>query len=303
MPKVSVIIPTYNRAGYIVKTLESVFAQTYTDYEVIVVDDGSTDDTEEVLKPYYDRIIYIRKENGGQGSARNVGIKLAKGEYVAFLDSDDLWLPEKLEIQVKFMDDNPEVGLVFSDFVVFYEDDTGCLIEMRKVHLQGKELTFQSLFHRNFIPTLTVLVRKSCIDDVGLFDESRELIVGEDYEMWLRIAMRYRLAHVPEVLAKYRHHDNNIVGTDLEKNYAMHLKVIHKFLAVHPGMPEKYRIDMDAYYRDYYYCSGRNLYQNKRYQPAVKYLRQALGYKAITPKALILYLLGRIRLMSHGYSG
>ena len=96
-PKVSVVIPTYNSSQFIVETLESVFAQTYKDYEIIVVDDGSTDNTKEVLQPYTSRIKYIYKENGGPASARNVGIKSAQGEYIAFLDSDDRWLPEKLE--------------------------------------------------------------------------------------------------------------------------------------------------------------------------------------------------------------
>src|SRR3990170_2838516 len=118
MPKVSVIIPTYNREKYIVETLQSVFAQTFTDYEVIVIDDGSTDNTADVLRPYLDRIVYIRKPNGGQGSARNVGIKVAKGEYIAFLDSDDLWMPEKLELQVKYLDNNKDAGLVFTDYLV-----------------------------------------------------------------------------------------------------------------------------------------------------------------------------------------
>jgi len=291
MPKVSVIIPTYNRALYIAETLESVFSQTFKDYEVIVVDDGSSDNTADVLKPYMVRIDYIRKENGGQGSARNAGIKVACGEYIAFLDSDDLWVPEKLEIQTGFADEHPDAGLIFSDYVVFRADESGQTKEMKRVQIKDQELSFHALFHGNFIPTLTVFVRRSCINGVGLFDESRDLIGGEDYEMWLRIAMKYKLAHIPAFLAKYRDHNNNILGMDLERNCNMHMSVIRKLLSRHPDVAERYHIDIDDYYRDYFYRSGRELYQNKRFIPAVRYLRQALSYNSLAPKALVLYFM------------
>src|SRR3990172_7360951 len=183
MPKVSVIIPTYNREKYIVETLQSVFEQTFTDYEVIVIDDGSTDNTSVVLKPYLDRIVYIRKPNGGQGSARNVGIKKAKGEYIAFLDSDDLWLPEKLEIQVRYLDGHPEAGLVFTDMVIFCQDESGMHQELKEIHYRGGDISFRTLLKWNFVPNLTVMARQSCINTAGLFDESRDLIGIEDYDM------------------------------------------------------------------------------------------------------------------------
>lgn len=293
MPKVSVIIPTYNRAGYIVETLRSVFAQTFTDYEVIVVDDGSTDDTADVLKPFLDRITYIRKENGGQGSARNAGIRLAKGEYIAFLDSDDLWLPEKLDVQVKYLDEHPEMVLVFTDAVIFFED-AGSHKKMGEIRFSGRDVSFERLFRMNFIPNLTTMVRKSCFDLVGLFNESRDLIGGEDYEMWLRIAMRFSLAHIPKITASYRHHDNNVVGTDLEKNYSMHLRVIQSILKRYPDVPGKFGIDMHEYFKNYFYCSGRNLYQSKNYKFASEYLRKALSYNMIAPKAWVLYFLSMI---------
>ncbi len=303
MSRVSVIMPTYNRAGYITKTLESIFAQTFKDYEVIVVDDGSTDKTEEVLRPHLDRITFIRKENGGPGSARNAGIKVAKGEYIAFLDSDDLWLPEKLNGQVKYLDDYPDVGLLFTDFEIFCEDENGQERKLREIHINVEGPCFDKLFQKNFIPTLTVIIRKSCMDAVGLFEESRDLVVGEDYELWLRMAMRYRLGYIPKITARYRCHNDNIVGTDLAKNYAGHLRVINKILVRYPEIPKRFNIDMEEYYRNFFYCAGRNLYQNKMYRPAVQYLRQALSYKLFAPKAWTLYFLGIIRSMSHGQTG
>lgn len=305
MPKVSVIIPTYNREKYIVETLQSVFAQTFTDYEVIVIDDGSTDNTSVVLKPYLDRIIYIRKPNGGQGSARNAGIKMAKGEYMAFLDSDDLWMPEKLELQVKYLDEHPDVGLVFTDYVVFSEDSPSHGLspargeggqrrfsdELNKKCYSGNDLSFNILFRGNFIANLTVMVRMDCFECVGYFDESRELIGGEDYDMWLRIAIRYKLGHIPEILAQYRVHGDNVIGTDLEKGYILQNKVINKILINYPEAIEEFNIDMREYYRDYYYCFGRALYQSKKYIPAIENLRKAIAYKPVTIKPWILLFL------------
>jgi len=118
-PRVSVIIPTYNRAQMLVECLESVISQTFTDYEVIVIDDGSTDDTGELVKPYLDRIEYIKHENKGNAAARNSGLDIARGELIAFLDSDDLWLPGKLEREVDYLDGHPDVDMVCANGIFF----------------------------------------------------------------------------------------------------------------------------------------------------------------------------------------
>lgn len=206
MPRVSVVIPTYNRGHYLRETLDSVFYQTYRDIEIIVVDDGSTENTPEFIKEYLDRIIYIYKENGGQGSARNVGINRAKGEYIAFLDSDDLWLPQKIKIQVEYMDKHPEYGMIFSkcEFID----------EMNKVIGEWEcpdDTSFDSLLMRgNTIMVPTVMVRREVFDVAGLFDERRELIGVEDYDMWLRIGFQYKIGFLDAILARYRFHGGNI---------------------------------------------------------------------------------------------
>ncbi|MCC7201184.1 MAG: glycosyltransferase [Nitrospirae bacterium] len=233
MPKVSVIIPAYNRAGYIIQTLQSVFAQTFTDYEVIVIDDGSTDDTEDALKPYSGRITYIRKANGGQGSARNVGIRMAKGEYIAFLDSDDLWLPEKLKTQVTFMDNHPEYGLTFSgcEFI----DDAGKVIGEWSSPL---DFSFDSILLRgNYIMIPTVMVRRDVFDQAGLFNEARELISVEDYDMWLRIGLTYKIGYVDPVMARYRFHSGNI-SLSKKKMHGKSVSVLEKF-ALSDAMPDR----------------------------------------------------------------
>jgi len=294
MPRVSVIIPTYNRARYLPETLESVFAQTYRDYEVIVIDDGSTDNTAEVLESYLDRIVYVRKENGGQGSARNAGLKIARGEYIAFLDSDDLWLPDKLELQVRYLDEHPDVGLVFTDYVIFEEKGSKNKTEIGNIILSKKDLTFKRLLYFNFIPNLTVMIRKSCFDNVGLFDESRELIGGEDYDMWLRISMKYKLGHISKILAKYRQHPGNIVGKDLERGYSIYFKVINKILKYYPNILEEFNIDIRKHLHKSYYLWGKNYYEHRQYKVAIEHLKTALLLYPIAPKTLMLYLLSLV---------
>jgi glycosyltransferase involved in cell wall biosynthesis len=209
MPTVSVIIPAYNRADYIQETVNSVLSQTYTDYEIIVINDGSTDQTEEALRPFIENgsIRYIWQENQGEAASRNHAMRLAQGRYYAFLDSDDLFLPAKLEKQVAFLDAHPEVGLVHSSFIKFSED--------------GPDLGFRDMspltgniypkilmdWSRLIVPS-TVMVRASVIADVGDFDLN--VGWGPDQEMWRRISRKYPIGVIPEALSKYRVHPGNI---------------------------------------------------------------------------------------------
>lgn len=204
MPRVSVVIPAYNRAHLICQTLESVLAQTYRDFEVIVVDDGSTDDTLAVLSAYGDRIGIIRQSNRGLSSARNTGIREATGEFVAFLDSDDLWLPTKLEHQMALLDANPGLPWVYTDAEAF-DGETGRTLYLysRFTRLyQGDVL--HHLILGDFIPTPTPVVRRAVFCEVGEFYDNK--CVAEDWDMWLRIAARYQIGLVAEPLARYRVH-------------------------------------------------------------------------------------------------
>jgi glycosyltransferase involved in cell wall biosynthesis len=204
--KVSVIIPTYNRAEYICETLESVFTQTYPDFEVIIVDDGSTDHTKDVLKPYLNRVQYIYKNNGGPASARNTGIRASTGKYIAFLDSDDLWMPDKLQVQADFLEAHPEYAMVFSGYEFIGERKVKHLKKPRVFY----DCTVDALLEGNKIATLTVMVRKEVFDVVGKFDEDPQIIALEDYSFWLRVAPKYKIAYVDRPLAKYRIHPSNI---------------------------------------------------------------------------------------------
>ena len=207
MPKVSVVIPTYNRADFICDAIESVLAQTYKDYEVIVVDDGSTDNTREVLKKYGDRIKYIYQENKRQGAARNTGIKNSTGEYIAFLDSDDTWLPHKLEKDVACIESDSKIGLVYSNVVKVYSSTGKPLYEKTDTVKPTGDVLEQVVLRCFISPGSNPLVRKECFMKVGLFNESRDVV--EDYEMVVRIASEYHFGHVNEITTKYRVHKNN----------------------------------------------------------------------------------------------
>ena len=214
-PLVSVVIPTYNRRHLIEEALDSVFTQTFTDYEVILVDDGSTDGTEAfVRKKYGDCLRYVRQENQGISGARNTGIANASGKYVAFLDSDDKWLPEKLARQTAFMEAHPEVGLLSTKLARYELGGSREHVEICPVDFPKN---FQDLLTgKNNVPTTTTMVRRACFEKSGVFD--RELPVAEDWDLWLRIAEHYGLACLDEILAEHRDHSQKTTQ-NLAKTY------------------------------------------------------------------------------------
>jgi len=196
--EVAVVLPCYNAANYLVRALDSVLAQTHTDACIFIVDDGSTDETAEILERYAGCGLRFRQEHAGQATARNLGIRMSSSPYIAFLDADDYWLPQKLEHQITLLERNPSVGLVCSDCATIKEGNpAGSYFGNTKVPGTGK--LFELLTRDCFIFTPTVVVRRKCLEEVGLFNES--LLVSEDFDLWLRIAARWEIAVVPEVLA------------------------------------------------------------------------------------------------------
>lgn len=210
MPKVSVVIPTYNRAHLLSGAINSVLNQTFNDLEIIVIDDGSTDNTRGVLEQYGSGINYIYQQRGGRGQVRNTGIKAAKGDYIAFLDDDDIWLPEKLEKQVKFLDANPDIGLAHT-FVELIDAQGYPLKEATKKQLQGYKkaaktgYTYETMSRSCLMFTSTVIVRKECFDKVGFFDPGLEAF--EDWDFYLRFALEYRIGTILEPLVRFRIHE------------------------------------------------------------------------------------------------
>ena len=242
LPLVSVVVPTYNSARFIGEAVKSVIEQTYSHHEIIVVDDGSTDNTKDVLRPFDGRIRYLHQENRGPSAARNAGIKAAKGEYVCFLDADDLWLPQKLELQVAYMDCHQDVGVLFSDHEEF--DQNGTVFnsflkqkvfyrELVSSELIPTDRAFRMLVAENFISTPTVMVRRDSFKKTGLFDESIRSV--EDRDMWLRFSARYKIACLPIVVCRRRLHGLNI-SQQSEQSITGRIKTLEKNWGVFPDL-------------------------------------------------------------------
>lgn len=230
-PTVSVVIPTHNRRDLIQETIQSVLDQTFEDFEILVVDNGSTDDTRQVVCGICDsRIHYIYQGNTGRPAGpRNTGIRNARGKYIAFLDSDDLWLPHKLALQVEVLDRQQDIGLVFGQLQGFgdgiVEGNPWPRISEAKF---GK--IFKSLFLSwNFIPCLTVVTRREVLERIGGFDEEPALKAVEDFDLWLRIARVCNIQFVPEVLSKYRFHKDHLGSDRIETLFLRNLNIAAKF--------------------------------------------------------------------------
>jgi glycosyltransferase involved in cell wall biosynthesis len=211
MPKlVSVVIPTYNYAKFVGRAIDSALAQTYSSVEVVVVDDGSSDDTPEVLARYGDRIRAIRQDNKGLSGARNTGLKAARGDYVALLDADDYWRPDKLEKQVALAERVPNVGAV--GCVGEAVDRTGATLGFIRFDYPvsappDRTSEFRGVAAREHwvgCSASGALIPKRVLDDVGGFDET--LRAAEDWDMWLRIASKYTIRNTPELLCSICQH-------------------------------------------------------------------------------------------------
>lgn len=207
-PKVSVIIPNYNYSQYLGEAIDSVLVQTVSDTEIIVVDDGSTDGSKEVLESYGERITAVFQQNQGVSAARNHGVSLSKGEFVAFLDADDAWLPAKIERLLALFSDDPEIGLAHGG-VVEIDGNGNELIEK----IDGREGSVSLDLLRFEGPVILgggsgLMVPRRVFDEVDGFDT--RLSTSADWDLFYQISRRYRVGFVPEVLLKYRVHASNM---------------------------------------------------------------------------------------------
>ncbi|MBN1394463.1 MAG: glycosyltransferase [Pirellulales bacterium] len=201
MPQVSVIIPAYNAAKHFRETMESIFNQTYRNFEVIVVDDGSTDETVDILKGYGDRVRWTVQRHQGQAYALNRAIGMSKGKYLAYFDADDIMSPTKLEVQATYLDEHPEIDVVYTDMRVTQPNGDGYVKKYRAV-----DPFF--LLQYCCVSRITVMHRRSCLDAIGLFDGS--VTGSDDWDMWVRMSERCSMKHIGEALSEYRLHGENI---------------------------------------------------------------------------------------------
>ncbi len=247
-PLVSIIIPTYNSAVYLAQAIDSALTQTYQNIEIIVVNDGSTDDTESIIAPYRKnpKVHYIVQGNKGLSGARNTGIRAAKGEYIALLDADDIFLPEKIKEQVVYMQHHPSCALCYCDLYHFWDGQPEQKMKMRYTYYSGEEV-FARLLEGSFIAPVTVLIKKEVFETLGYFDEVMRQY-AEDYEFWLRIARAgLRIEFLPKTLALLRmRKEGNIQGlSNQPKMKEVGLQVIERY-AQHMTTEEKEKYNIEA---------------------------------------------------------
>lgn len=234
MPKVSVIIPCYNQAQYLPHAFGSVLAQHFPDWEIIIVDDGSTDRTAEVSKTLSDsRVRIIRQENMGVAGARNSGILASKGTYLGFLDADDCWQPGFISTCLTALKSNPELAGVYTGY--YFIDDTG---EHLPQVIHGNKLAqsdlHTKLWEGGFFPPCTTMVRKSVVFEAGLFDANLQGQGYEDWDLWLRIVQRHPLDGIAEPLAEYRVYPHSM-STNIEEMHENRLAILHKHFGPNKG--------------------------------------------------------------------
>jgi glycosyltransferase involved in cell wall biosynthesis len=257
LPAVSVIIPAYNAEHFLQETIESVLKQTYTDFEVIIVDDGSTDGTADKAKSYLHdpRVHYIYQENKGVCAARNKGIRSTKSELIAFVDADDVWLQEKLEKQVPLFEDN-NVGLVYC-MIEHIDENDNVLPHLSWPHPRGA--TYKDLLYINWIvgSGSSVIIRKDVFDKVGFFDEGLKGL--EDMDMWIRILHGYKSSYVDSVLVKIRRHIKSRQAQKMaSKSVNLQKRQDEYFLHVQRSI-ERFP-ELEEYRREAYYQIFRGLF-------------------------------------------
>ncbi|TAA46801.1 glycosyltransferase [Corallincola spongiicola] len=270
-PLVSVIIPTYNRAEFILQAVDSVLAQDYSPIEIIVVDDGSTDESAALLQPYIDnqQIIYRYQENQRQCVARNHAMSLATGKFWCFLDSDNRWLPGKLKAQVEYLLQHPAVDIVYGDNQIINE--AGDITSEHNMRRYSGRI-YPQMLRDNCVSMNTVMARATCFEKQGFFDPSFK--VADDYELWLRLSAHYQFAYIPTFFAQYRVMADQI-SSDKERRFGSNELALQKFFSCNPNLLSA--TEERACFAHFYSRWARLRMAKGNYQGAAKMLQRALG--------------------------
>jgi glycosyltransferase involved in cell wall biosynthesis len=273
-PRVTVIIPAYNAIRYIAETMETVITQTYQDFEVLIVNDGSTDDTPNWVSQFCQqeaKVRMISQVNKGLPGARNTGIKESRGEYIAILDADDLWEPTKLQKQVDSLDSHPEAGLCYT-WTALADSEGKATGRVVTSHAEGK--VWQQLTEINFVCCgSTPMIRRHCFETVGFFAE--DLLFSEDWDMWLRIAAKYPFVVVKEPLIRYRQHSNNMTK-NCQKMLETSRVLIERNFASAPT--ELLHLKNRSYGCIYLFLAWKAT-ENRDYQQAIEFRDQAIAHR------------------------
>ncbi len=303
-PAVSVIIPYYNTAQYVGETLDSLFAQTYTDYEVILVNDGSpdTEELERVLEPYREHVIYLKQENRGSSGARNAGLRVARGRFVALLDSDDLWEPEYLAVQVAALERDPTIDVIFPNALLFGDSPFAGKTFMDVFPVEG-EITIARLITQRCYVWVGVTARRETVLRAGMFDES--LGSAEDLDLWLRILHQGgRITFHRRVLGHYRQRRGSHTSKPiwLLNNWLKLLDKVDKTMGLSPAEREatkQKRAEMYAMLRLY---EGKKAFFSGDKKGAVEGLMEAnrfLRSRRISLTVMLLRLAPRLLIRAY----
>ncbi|MEG4488434.1 glycosyltransferase [Microcoleus sp. D2_18a_B4] len=295
-PLVSVIIPVYNGSRYIVQAVESALGQTFTNLEIIVVDDGSSDRTQQVLQPYFDRIRYIYQENQGVASARNIACQLAQGEFLAFLDADDYFLPSKLEKQLACFDADPTLDMVQTGWLMV--DETGKNIFEMKPWQQAPKLDLESFIIFKCVRPSAMMLRRKWWEKLGGFNDNFPL--AEDLDFALRLALKgCKAVWLEEILTCYRQHNSNIMssGLPLMKN----TEILMKEFFNRPDLPESIRqLKNQEHYLSFKWLAWR-MYRDGHLAEMAQCLEKSLQYTPFSPTKTVLNWVETFRIASEEY--
>lgn len=249
-PIVSVVIPNYNHAQYISDAIHSVLNQTFRDFEIIVVDDGSTDDSRETVATFGDQVQYIWQKNSGLSAARNTGIRRARGEFIGVLDADDMYEPDFLSVLVPRLQADREAGAVYCGYR--FVDASNAPLPQAEAREVPPDRLFQALVDGNFLVPESILVRKRCYDEAGLFDVAFRAC--EDVDMWLRISKRYKVLGVTNILTRHRILPHSM-STDPSRQTENRLAVIQKHFGRKPAREDEWSEDQRRAYGRAYLAS------------------------------------------------
>ena len=276
MPRVSVVIPTYNCAKFLGRTIDSALRQTYRDFEIIVVDDGSTDGTQALVAAYEESVRYVYQPNQGASAARNAALSRASGEFIAYLDADDLWRPDKLSRQVEFLDAHSTCGFVHTEVSVIDEQDTvlhTCFNQDTKRPIpQGQ--CVRDLLLRSHIQTLTVVERRTAFDDAGKFDP--RLPIAQDYLHWIGVGLQgYGVGYLPEPLGQYRWRAGSLMSS--QRRLLGDFVKIYEILSTEYGLERSQGPEIMQLVQAQLYATQRQLAYLERRECSGAAARQRLG--------------------------
>jgi len=275
-PCLSIVLPTYNHASGLCGCLDDILAQTFCDYEIIAADDGSIDNTRETITDFIktrntgDKIIYLYQEHKGVSEARNLGIMNSRADYIAFIDDDDRWQNNKLELQLKAMTLDAEMTLSFTDSFFIYQNRGSSILQSKMMYMAGGDI-FEKLLYKCFIITSSVMAKKSALIEAGLFDKS--IRVGEDWDLWLRMAYKHRVGYIKEPLLHYHLHDDN-AHKDTSEMLAGHRMIIEKIF--YSGKFNEYKRLKTASELNFYLTAAEAYVRKRCYSQALKSLFSAL---------------------------